>query len=112
MTASFRAAACIVGVAMLLSFPAITAHHFGPHFGATEIRRSIVRHTFVAGPEEDGLEETAHIDAQPAIPMPVIIENVAKGFFPQTIVSEVPAFRLLQHFKLRPSRSDAPDPLL
>ncbi|MGD1028567.1 hypothetical protein [Candidatus Binatus soli] len=109
---TLRAAACILSVAMLLSFPTARAHHFGQHVGATEIRQNIVRHTFVAGPETGGVEKIAHIDAQPAIPMPVIIENVAKGFFPLAIASEVPTFRLLQHFKLGPSRSGAPDPLL
>jgi hypothetical protein len=109
---TLRAAACILSVAMLLSFPTAGAHQFGQRFGTTEIRQNIVRHTFVAGPEAGGVEKIAHINAQPAIPMPVIVENVAKGFFPQAIVSEVPAFRLLQHFKLGPSRSGAPDPLL
>ena len=54
---------------------------FGQHFGTTEIRQNIVRHTFVAGPETGGVEKIAHIDAQPAIPTPVIVENVAKSFF-------------------------------
>jgi hypothetical protein len=108
---TLRAAACILSVAMLLSFPIANAHHFGQHFGATEIRQNIVRHTFVAGPEAGGVEKIALIDAQPAIPMPVIIGNVAKSFFPLAIVSKVPTFRILQHFKLGPSRSGAPDPL-
>jgi hypothetical protein len=111
ITASLRAAACILSVAMLLSFPIANAHHFGQHFGTTEIRQNIVRHTFVAGPEAGGVEKIALIDAQPAIPMPVIIGNVAKSFFPLAIVSEVPAFRLLQHFKLGSSCSGASDPL-
>jgi hypothetical protein len=107
-----RAAACIVSVAMLLSFPVTRAHNFGQHFGTTEIRQNIVRHTFVAGPESGGEEKIAHIDAQPSIPVPVTIENVAKRFFPLAIVSDVPTFRILQHFKLGLSRSGASDPLL
>ena len=71
-----------------------------------------MRHTFVAGPEAGGVEKIALIDAQPAIPMPLTVENVAKVFFPLAIVSEVPTFRILQHFKLGPSRSGAPYPLL
>ncbi len=112
VAATLRATACILTVAMLLSFPTAGAHQFGQHFGTSEIRQNIVRHTFVAGPEAADAEKIAHIDAQPAIPMPVIIKNVAKNFFPQAIVSEVPAFRILQHFKLGRSRSGAPDPLL
>jgi hypothetical protein len=109
---TLRATACILSVAMLLSFPTARAHHFCHHFATTEIRQNIVRHTFVAGPEAGGVEKIALIDAQPAIPMPVIIENVAKRFFSLAIVSEAPTFRMLQHFKLGPSRSSAPDPLL
>jgi len=97
---------------MLLSFPTARSHHFGQHFGTTEIRRNIVRHTFVAGPETGGVEKIALIDAQPAIPVPVIIANVARGFFARELASDIPIFRILQHFKLGPSRSSAPDPLL
>jgi hypothetical protein len=96
---------------MLLSFPTARTHHFGQHFGTTEIRQNIVRHTFVAGPEA-GEEKIAQIDAQPAIPMPVTIEIVAKSFFAPATVSNLPTFRVLQHLKLGPSRSGASDPLL
>jgi hypothetical protein len=109
--AFLRAAACILSVAMLLSFPAARPHHFSQHFGSTEIRQNIVRHTFVAGPEA-GEDRIAQIDAQPAIPTTVTIEIVAKSFFPLAIVSNLPAFRILQHLKLGPSRSGASDPLL
>ncbi len=112
VAATLRATACILTVAMLLSFPAARAHQFGQHFGTTEIRQNIVRHTFVARPEASDIEKIALIDAQPATAMPVTIENVAKNFFPQATFSEVPAFRILQHFKLGPSRSGAKDPLL
>jgi hypothetical protein len=106
-----RVAACILSVAMLLSFPAARPHHFGQHFGTTEIRQNIVRHTFVAEPEP-GEEEIAQSDAQPAIPMPVTLESVAKSFLSPAIVSNLPTFRILQHLKLGPSRSGASDPLL
>ena len=109
---TIRAAACILSVAMLLSFPTARAHHFNQHFGTTEIRQNIVRHTFVAGPEDSGVEKIALIDAQPATAMPVTIENGVKRGFSLETVSEVPAFRLRQHFKLGPSRSGASDPPL
>jgi hypothetical protein len=109
---TLRATACILSVAMLLSFPTARAHHFGQHFGTTEIRQNIVRHTFVAGPEASGAEEITLTDAQPATATAVTIENVTKRYFAAAIVSEVPAFRILQHFKLGPSRSGAKDPLL
>lgn len=108
---SLRAAACILGVAMLLSFPAARTLHFRQHFGTTEIRQNIVRHTFVAGPEAAGVEKIAHVDSLPTIPTPVTVENVAKSSFRLPIVS-VPTFRILQHLKLGPSRSGVPDPLI
>jgi hypothetical protein len=107
-----RVAACVVSVAMLLSFPLTRAHSFGQHFGTTQIRHSIVRHTFVAGPETGGVEKIAHIDLQAAIPSPVTIECVAKCLSPLAIFAHVPTFRILRHLKLGPSRSGASDPLL
>jgi hypothetical protein len=106
-----RAAACILGVAMLLSFPAARTLHFRQHFGTTEIRQNIVRHTFVAGPEAAGVEKIARIDSLPVIPTPVTDEKVANSIFRLPIVS-VPTFRMLQHFKLGQSRSGSPDPLI
>ncbi|MGH7924180.1 MAG: hypothetical protein ACREQH_06285 [Candidatus Binatus sp.] len=99
-------------MAMLLSFPVTRAHSFGDHFGTTAIRRNIVRHTFVAGPEAGGVEVIAHIDAQPSTPAPATIESVAKSFFAPAMVSLGPTFRIVQHLKLGFSRSSAPDPLL
>jgi hypothetical protein len=97
---------------MLLSFPVARAHSFGQHFGTTEIRQNIVRHTFVAGPETGGVERMMHIDALAAIPTPLIVENVAKCLFPLAIVADLPALHILRHLKLGPSRSGASDPLL
>jgi hypothetical protein len=112
IAASLRAAACILSVAMLLSFPTARAHLYSQHFGTTQIRQNIVRHTFVAGPEASGVEEIAHVDAQATIPAPATVENVAKRLFCLPVVLVVPTFRILQHLKLGPSRSGAPDPLL
>jgi hypothetical protein len=97
---------------MLLSFPTARGHLYSQHFGTTQIRQNIVRHTFVAGPEANGVEEIAHIDAQATIPAPATIENVAERLFSLPVVSIVPTFRILQHLKLGPSRSGASDPLL
>ena len=97
---------------MLLSFPTARAHLYSQHFGATEVRQSIVRHTFVAGPEDGVVEEIAHVDAQAPVPLPVTVESVAQRLLSLPVVSVVPTFRILQHLKLGPSRSGAPDPLL
>ena len=107
-----RAATCIVSVAMLLSFPLTRAHSFGQHFGTTEIRHSIVRHTFVAGPESSGAEKIVHFEALPSIPEPAVLVSAATRLFPLPLLSIVPTFRILHHFKLGPSRSGASDPLI
>jgi hypothetical protein len=107
-----RAAACIVSVAMLLSFPLTRAHSFGQHFGTTEIRHNIVRHTFVAGPETSEVGKISHIDALPAVPTTEIVENLVVRLSPDTIASELPTFRIVHHFKLGPSRSGPSDPLI
>ena len=105
-------AVSVVGIAMLLSFPATGSHHFDAHFRSNEVRRSIVRHAVVAGPEADAARIVARIDVQPAIPMPVIIETAAQPFSNLEVSAEVSLIRLLQRFKLGPSRSSGPDPLL
>jgi hypothetical protein len=112
IASSLRVAACVISVAMLLSFPLTRPHSFGQHFGTTQIRHNIVRHTFVAGPEAGGVEKIAYIEALTAIPTAVIVENVLVRLSPHRIVPELPTFRILQHFKLGPSRSDASDPLI
>ena len=112
ITAFLCAAACILSIAMLLSFPVIRAHSFGEHFGTTEVRQNIVRHTFVAGPEAAGVEKIAHIEWQAAVPMPVVVENLEKSFLSTAIVSHFPTFRILRHLKLGPARSGTSDPLL
>ena len=102
----------IIAIAMLLSFPANSSHNFAEHFRSNEVRNSIVRHAFVAGPEADGAQAIAHVDAEPTIPMPVIIERDPKPLDVFELPSEVSFVRLLQRFKRGPSRSGGPDPLL
>jgi hypothetical protein len=116
LTVGFELSISVVGILMLLSFPANASHSFGEHFRTNEARRSIVRHAFVAGPEADGAQTIAHIDAQPTIPMPVIIESDPKAldWFESSsqISSEFSFVRLIQRFKLGSSSSGGPDPLL
>lgn len=112
IAAFLRVAACILGVAMLMSFPARRSHQFGEHFGTAQIRQNILRHTFVAGPEDGAVEDVAQIEAQPAIPTPANIEHVAKSFIRVSTVPQIPTFRILRHLRLGASRSGSSDPLL
>jgi hypothetical protein len=102
----------VVGIVMLLSFPVNSSHNFAEHFRTNEVRRSIVRHAFVAGPEADGAQAIAHIDAEPTIPMPAIIETAAKPLDVFELSSVVSFVRLIQRFKLGRSSSGGSDPLL
>ena len=108
----FELSISVVGIVMLLSFPANASHNFGEHFRTNEVRRSIVRHAFVAGPEADGAQTIARIDAQPTIPMPMIIESDSKPLNVYELSPESSMVRLIQRFKLGPSRSGGSDPLL
>ncbi len=45
---SVRLGACLLAVAMLLSFPALRSHSFMTHFRSPEVRRSVVRHNPVS----------------------------------------------------------------
>ena len=102
----------VVGIVMLLSFPANGSHHFAAHFRSNEVRRSIVRHAIVGEPEADAARTIARIDIKPAIPMPVIVATAVEPLSDHEVSAEVSLIRLLQRFKLGPSRSSGPDPLL
>src|ERR1700692_1811332 len=56
----------VVGILMLLSFPAGASHHFDQHFRANEVRRSIVRHSLLDEPEADGAQTVEPSAAQPS----------------------------------------------
>lgn len=105
-------AVSVVGIVMLLSFPANASHHFDAHFRSNEVRSSIVRHAIVAGPEADDAQTIVHIDSLPSVPAQMIIQNSPKLVTSFDSSGEVSLFRLLQRFKLGPSRSGGPDPLL
>lgn len=110
----FEATASIVGIAMLLSFPASSAHFFGDHFRSNEVRRTIVRHAFVAGPEADSAQTIVRIDTEPTIPIPVpvIVAGAQEPVVSYELSSDSSHIRLLHRFKLGQSRSRGPDPLL
>ena len=111
MTAFFRAAACIVSVAMLLSFPASGVHHFGTHVRTPEVRRAIVRHSSVALDDENAHERVAQCDLLPVFFTPS--ETIGK-ITPRSDFESPPVVlsRLLSRLKLNPSGSSGQDPLL
>lgn len=105
--------ACILTIAMLLAFPAVTAHHFDEHYRTPHVRRWVVRHTCVAQPES-----TASDRVQPAsvvetkLPATIQTESANTRFAVLEPAPDVPLIRLLLRSKLGPSRSGSSDPLL
>lgn len=105
------ATASLVGIAMLLTFPAMLNHQFRFHYRAPQVRRTIVRHTFVAQPETDAASHISRADIRPVAVMPALQIQVLR---PQPVHSypilwgSMP--RLSQRLKLCPPRINASDP--
>jgi hypothetical protein len=112
LTTGLEVTISVVGIVMMLTFPANGSHNFGAHFRSNEVRRSIVRHSVVAGPEADGARTIARVDTKRTIPVPVMAESSAKPLAGFEFSAQVSLIDLLQRFKLGPSRSNGSDPLL
>jgi hypothetical protein len=108
--------ACVLSIAMLLSFPAAKVHSFRAHFRTPETRRVTDRHTFVAVEGQGANERIIKNDSQngslPSFFTP--IESITKIDCNCSFESpsEVPLLRLLNRLKLNPSGSSGSDPLL
>jgi hypothetical protein len=112
LTGFLHVAACIVSIAMLLSFPATRVHNFGTHFRTPEVRRAIERHSSVAHSHDNALDRVAQSDLLPMFftPTETASKIVPLGNF--EAASEVPLPRLLNRLKLNPAGSGGQDPLL
>jgi hypothetical protein len=111
MSVALRVVLSVIGIAMLLSFPLNKTHQFQVHFRTPEIRRAIMRNSFVAQPEITGGERVVqanHADAK--IPPSVMAALVAPIFFKPVssypIVSEILPTRFLLRFKPAPKPAD------
>ena len=115
MSVPIRAALSVIGVAMLLSFPMNRAHQFRVHFRTPEVRRAIVRNTFMAQPEVTGGERVDANHADAKIPPSVIAALVAPVLFKPVsdapILSEILPTRFLLRFKPAPKPAGGSDPL-
>jgi hypothetical protein len=104
--------AVLLGLLMLLAFPMRQVHQFTDHFRASEMRRSVERHTFLAQPEADPAERVAHCALVPALPVPVENQSNVKPVPAFEFTSPVPLTRLLSRLKLGRSRAGSQDPLI
>ncbi len=109
---SIDLATALLGLLMLLAFPMRPVHQFTDHFRASEIRRSVERHTFLAQPEADPAERVARGAILPALTVPVATFSAVKPLAVFEFTSQVPLTRLLLRLKLGPSRASAQDPLV
>jgi hypothetical protein len=112
LPAFLNIAACIVSVAMLLSFPATRFHNFPTHFRNPEVRRATERHTGVAPRTEKTPDAVAQSDLLPRFFAPVETAGKIVPADNFEAVSEVPLSRLLHRLKLNPCGSSGQDPLL
>ena len=116
MSVSIRAAVSVIGIAMLLSFPMNRAHQFQVHFRTPEVRRAIVRNTFMAQPEVTGGERVVHANhADAKIPPSVMAALMAPVLFKPVsdspILSEILPTRFLLRLKPAPKPTGGSDPL-
>lgn len=108
-----HAAGCAFIVTLLLSFPTSSVHRFDEHFRTIEFRHTIVRHTFMANPEEDGVQKAEQLHVAPTTPAPhVAIDETLARETRVELAAATPSIVVLQRFKLGPSRSGATDPLI
>lgn len=106
-----RAALCVLGVVMLLSFPATGVRGFQDHFRTPQVRQSIERHTFFAQPEVTGAEQVAPADLAPTAPVAIVTSVFSKPLAIFRVVPAIPLTRFLLRLKLGPARSGGSDPL-
>jgi hypothetical protein len=109
LTAALHLAACVVGIAMLLSFPATRAHNFATHFRTPEVRRSVERNTFIAHGESSSPERIACSELLPTFFTPTETDRRITSPDNFALPSQVPLSRLLHRRKLNPARSNGPD---
>lgn len=112
VTAFLHAAACVVGLAMLLSFPALKPHQFAAHFRAPEVRRVIERHSSVCETHDQTPTRIAQSNLEPVSYQPVELGSAVAPALNFEVASQVPLARMFRHLKLGLSRPGESDPLL
>jgi hypothetical protein len=108
-----RVVACLVSVALLLTFPLGKAHTFNDHFRTPEIRRSIVRNTQVAETDNATSESVQRINIRP-IPLPQLLDPNKESANTTNVefVPQAAPTRLFLRLKLGTSPGGGEDPLI
>jgi hypothetical protein len=111
-TRLISSAVCAVTLLMMLTFPISQGHQLTSHFRVPDVCRSTERRTPIAPPEAETAERIAHQAALPALPIPIIINEVVEPTANIELPPQVPLSRLLLRLKIGSSRSSSQDPLL
>ena len=108
-----RAIACIVSVAMLLTFPTIKPHAFTDHFRTPEVRRSILRHTQVAEVENGTVKSVVRLGIRPhTLPLLVDFETKFPTISNVELALQALPTRLFLRLKLGASPAGGEDPFI
>jgi hypothetical protein len=108
---AIRTVLAVLGVAMLLSFPANRVHRYEVHFRTPEVRREITRSTYFGRPKVTATEQAAVEKPAPSPPTIVVVPASPEPVENFQIASESLPTRLLLRIKPRSARSSGSDPL-
>jgi len=104
-------AACLVGIAMLLTLPAPLNHRFRSHYRTPQVRRTIERHTFVAQPETNAASHIGRAVIRADVVMPALRTQALRQRPVYTYFTSRKSLPCLFHrFKLGSSTTSSSDP--
>jgi len=109
--AAARAALYVLGVAMLFSFPANRVDRLDVHLRTPEVRRAIVRNTFIGRPEATGAEQIERETVTPSLAQVILAAVLPQPVTNHLIVSQILHTRFLLRLKSPPRPSPGSDPL-
>lgn len=108
-----RTIACVVSVAMLLTFPTVKPHNFSDHLRTPEVRRSIVRHTQVAQVEDATAKSVERIGIQPdTLPLLLNFKTKVATISNVELAPQASPTRLFLRLKLGASPAGGEDPFI
>jgi hypothetical protein len=107
-----RLAFCVLGLAMLISFPIQSGHQFINHLRTEKISQQIKRHTSVAQPEANCAQQVDHPAVNPNLIKTPVLRVAEPRFESETLDPEPSVGRFLLRIKFGSARKDSSPPLL
>jgi hypothetical protein len=101
---------CVLGVAMLATFPCIHAHQYASHYRANESVRLVNRHVALAQSRAIGADRVTRpaLDRIDPPALPVTAPDLREHIEILAAEAEVAVSHQLRHLKIGPVRDDAP----